>query len=466
MRDRQMTPATPLGLPRGAAGIQNAIGMRVAVVGTGYVGLVTGVVLADLGNDVVCVDKDRSKLEMLQGGTPTIYEPGLEELLKRTIAQGFLSFSPDIASAARQSDIVFIAVGTPPGKDGSPDLSAVKAVAAEIAKGIDKYKVIVNKSTVPVGSGGLVGDILKDQGVSEDLFDVVSNPEFLREGSAISDTLNPDRVVIGAKSEKAANKLIELYKPLGKPIQVTDVASAELIKYASNSFLAMKISFINAISRLCEECGANVTHVAEGMGTDRRIGNQFLQAGLGWGGSCFPKDVTGLIKVSESLGYDFGLLKEVVKINDEQTLHFVQRLETRLGGFKGKKIGLLGISFKPNTDDVRDAKSLIIIKELLAKGAMVQAFDPIVKSIEEKEYPGVHMARGVYEVGDDADALILVTEWNEFRQIDLARLGQCMKQRILFDGRRIYNRQQVEEAGFEYFVIGAQSTHPAPTTGA
>lgn len=418
-------------------------------------GLVTGVVLAELGNDVICVDKDQSKLERLRQGKPTIYEPGLEELLLRTISEGFLSFSDSVADATRHSDIVFIAVGTPPGADGTPDLSAVKAVAADIASGIEKYKVIVNKSTVPVGSGDLVGDILKSKGVPDELFDVVSNPEFLREGSAISDTLHPDRVVIGAKSEQAAAKLVELYTPLNSPIQITDVASAELIKYASNSFLAMKISFINAISRLCEQCGANVTDVAEGMGSDHRIGNQFLQAGLGWGGSCFPKDVLGLIKVSESFGYDFDLLKEVVTINDEQTLHFVSRLETRLGGFKGKTIGLLGLSFKPNTDDIRDAKSLVIIKELVAKGAKIQAYDPVCMPIVSKEHPEVHMARGVYEVGDDADALILVTEWNEFRQMDLDRLGQCMKQRIMFDGRRIYNRAQVEKAGFDYFVIGA-----------
>jgi UDPglucose 6-dehydrogenase len=419
--------------------------------------LVTGVVLADLGNDVICVDKDPGKLERLRQGIPTIYEPGLEELMKRAVAEGFLRFSDSTAEAARVSDVVFIAVGTPPGEDGTPDLSAVRAVAADIAKGIDKPTVVVNKSTVPVGSGDLVCEIIRSQGVSDELFDVVSNPEFLREGSAIRDTLNPDRIVIGAKRREAAVKLIELYAPLERPMIITDVASAELIKYASNSFLAMKISFINAVSRMCELCDANVVDVAKGMGTDSRIGPQFLQAGLGWGGSCFPKDVQGMIKVSESLGYDFGLLREVVDINEDQTRNFLRRLETRLGGFEGKTIGLLGLAFKPNTDDIRDAKSLIIIEEILSKGGTVQAHDPVAADAVAALYPQVKMACGVYEVGDGADALVLVTEWNEFRQLDLARLGQNMRSRILFDGRRVYNRAIVERAGFEYFTVGAKS---------
>ncbi|HEY0866206.1 MAG TPA: UDP-glucose/GDP-mannose dehydrogenase family protein [Fimbriimonas sp.] len=429
--------------------------MKVAVIGTGYVGLVTGVVLAELGNDVVCVDKDVEKVEKLRRGQPTIYEPGLEEMLRRVLEDEHLVISQDIQDAARKSELVFIAVGTPPGEDGTPDLTAVRAVANELAKAIDKPTVIVNKSTVPVGSGDMVSEILRSHGVADDLFDVVSNPEFLREGSAIQDTLHPDRIVIGAKRREAAVKLVELYAPLERPMIITDVSSAELIKYASNSFLAMKISFINAVSRLCETCGANVADVAKGLGSDARIGPQFLQAGLGWGGSCFPKDVQGLIKVSEKLGYDFELLKSVVKINEEQTRHFLGRLERRLGGFAGKTIGLLGVAFKPNTDDIRDAKSLIIIEEVLRKGGEIRAYDPEACDAVKELYPQVQCIEGVYEVGVGADALILVTEWNEFRHLDLERLGAPMCSRILFDGRRVYKRELVEKAGFEYFTVGS-----------
>jgi len=346
--------------------------MKVAVIGTGYVGLVTGVVLADLGNDVICVDNDKAKIAKLSKGIPTIYEPGLEELLKRICAEGFLTFSCSVAEAVAQSEIVFIAVGTPPSEDGSPDLSAVTAVAREVAKAIKTYKVVVNKSTVPVGSGDLVANILSSSGVPEALFDVVSNPEFLREGTAIQDTLHPDRIVIGANRREAAEKLVDLYASLDRPTIITDVASAELIKYASNSFLATKISFINAISRICELCGADVADVAAGMGSDSRIGPQFLQAGLGWGGSCFPKDVQGLIKISENVGYEFDLLKDVTAINEDQVKHFMSRLESKLGGFAGSKVGVLGLAFKPNTDDIRDAKSLVVIREILGKGGARQ----------------------------------------------------------------------------------------------
>src|SRR5579862_442974 len=296
--------------------------MKVAVVGTGYVGLVTGVVLADMGNQVIGVDKDQGKLAQLRAGISPIYEPGLEEVLKRTLQEGNIRFTDSIESAVADSEVVFIAVGTPPAADGSPDLSAVKSVACSIASGIKSYTVVVNKSTVPVGSGGLVEGIIRDRGVSDDLFDVVSNPEFLREGSAIRDTLEADRIVIGAKRREAAMKLVELYAPLERPMHITDLASAELIKYASNSFLAMKISFINAISRICELCGADVGDVAKGVAADKRISPLFLQPGLGWGGSCFPKDVQGLLKVSQEFGYDFRLLGEVIEINESQTTNF------------------------------------------------------------------------------------------------------------------------------------------------
>ncbi|GMU30127.1 MAG: hypothetical protein AMXMBFR19_04650, partial [Chthonomonadaceae bacterium] len=323
--------------------------MKVAVIGTGYVGLVTGVVLAELGNDVVCVDNDPEKIDKLRNGIPPIYEPGVEEMLKSGLRDGFLSISDSISEATRASEIVFIAVGTPPGDDGTPDLTAVRAVAAEIGKAIDKYTVVVNKSTVPVGSGELVETIIAEQGADRSSFDVVSNPEFLREGSAIYDTLNPDRIVIGAKSREAAVKLVELYAPIEKPMIITDLESAEMIKYASNSLLATKISFINAISRLCELTGANVADVAKGVGADNRIGPQFLGAGLGWGGSCFPKDVQGLIKISERYGYDFRLLREAWNINAEQTQHFLGRIESKLGSLADKNIALLGLAFKPNT---------------------------------------------------------------------------------------------------------------------
>jgi UDPglucose 6-dehydrogenase len=429
--------------------------MKVAVVGTGYVGLVTGVVLADMGNDVICVDNDPAKLEKLRNGIPPIYEPGVEELLKRGLAEGFIQISDSVGDATRACEVVFIAVGTPPGEDGYPDLSAVKAVAAEIGRNIDKYTIVVNKSTVPVGSGDLVEKVILEQGADPSLFDVVSNPEFLREGSAIHDTRFPDRIVIGAKKKEAANKLVELYAPLESKMFITDLNSAELIKYASNSFLAMKISYINAISRLCESCGANVEDVAKGVGSDARIGPQFLGAGLGWGGSCFPKDVLGLLSTAERYDYDFKLLREVISINEDQTLHALQRLENKLGGLQGKTIGLMGLAFKPNTDDIRDAKSLVLIEKILAKGGKVKAYDPIATSHVEKLWPQVEYVSSVYDVSEGADALILVTEWNEFRSLDMNRLGACMKRRLLFDGRRVYRKDLVERAGFEYMTVGS-----------
>lgn len=429
--------------------------MRVAVVGTGYVGLVTGVVLAELGNDVICVDNNPDKVRMLSEGISPIYEPGIEEMLRRVLKSKHLHVTDSIEYATQNSEVIFIAVGTPPTADGSPDVTAVVAVATAIGKSIKHHVVVVNKSTVPVGSGDLVENIISKQGVPEDMFDIVSNPEFLREGSAIRDTLHPDRIVIGAKRKAAADKLIELYSTLEAPVIVTDLNSAELIKYGSNSFLAMKISFINGLSRICELCDANIDDVAKGMGFDHRIGRQFLNAGLGWGGSCFPKDVIGLVKTSELLGYKFNLLKEVVNVNNEQTLHFLSRLEDRLGSFEGKRISLMGLAFKPDTDDIRDAKSVVIIQELLLKGAIVAAYDPMATEHVRKLFPQIEYAENVESLAKDSDALILVTEWNEFRQLNLAAISELMAQPILFDGRRIYNRHQAELAGFEYFAIGS-----------
>ncbi|RYG35575.1 UDP-glucose/GDP-mannose dehydrogenase family protein [bacterium] len=431
--------------------------MKVAVVGTGYVGLVTGVVLASLGNDVVCVDTDSAKIEKLRGGDSPIFEPGIEELIQKGIKEGFLTFSTDTAEATRQSDVVFIAVGTPPGEDGTPDLKYVRAVATSIGKAIDKPTLVINKSTVPVGSGDLVENIILEQGVDPSLFNVLSNPEFLREGSAIQDTLHPDRIVIGTKNPAAAEKIKDLYAPLEAPVIVTDLQSAELIKYASNSFLALKISYINAISRICELCGANVDDVAKGMGADARIGKQFLQAGLGWGGSCFPKDVLGMLTTSQQFGYDFGLLQEVIDINDDQTKHFVRRLSEKIGGFAGKRIGVMGLAFKPNTDDIRDAKSAVVVQEILDGGGEVVGYDPIAMDVFRRQFPGITYVDNVYQVSEGADALILVTEWNEFRHLDLERLGASMKARILFDGRRVYTQEAAVKAGFERYTIGQKA---------
>lgn len=428
--------------------------MRIAVVGTGYVGLVTGVVLADLGNDVICVDNDQEKLSKLRQAISPIYEPGIEEILKRTINEGKLTFTDSIPEATKASEIVFIAVGTPALPDGNPDMSTVKLVAAEIGKAIEKHTIVVNKSTVPVGSGDLVESIIREQGVAEELYDVVSNPEFLREGSAIHDTLHPDRIVIGSKNEEIAGKLARLYAPLEAPVLITDLNTAELIKYASNSFLAMKISFINAISRISELADANVGDIAKGMGMDTRIGSQFLQAGLGWGGSCFPKDVLGLIKSGEGLGYDFKLLREVWDVNEDQTKHFLRRLESKLGGFSGKTVCLWGLAFKPNTDDIRDAKSLVMIEEILAKGGTVRAYDPVAMENVRELHPDVLYTGNPYEAAEGADAVVLVTEWNEFKQPDLKRVKSLMKGDLLFDGRRIYARSVVEEAGLRYFAVG------------
>ncbi len=430
--------------------------MKIAVVGTGYVGLVTGLVLADLGNQVICVDKDQNKLDMILSGTPPIFEPGLEEVLKRTLKSGHFTAINSIKDAVQASEVVFIAVGTPPGEDGHPDLTAVRIVAAEIGKSITKHTVVVNKSTVPVGSGDMVELIIREQGVPAELYDVVSNPEFLREGSAIQDTLRPDRIVIGAKRREAALKLMDLYAPLQSQIIVTDLNSAELIKYGANSFLAMKISFINALSRVCEMCDANIVDVAQGIGSDSRIGSQFLNAGLGWGGSCFPKDVQGMVKTAEGLGYDFDLLKEVIQINDEQTINFINRIESHLSGLNGKTVGLLGLAFKPNTDDIRDAKSLIIIEEILKRGGTVRAYDPVAADNLKEVFGEVTYCSTAYDVAEGAHAVIMVTEWNEFKNLDFERLGALAKGKVLFDGRRVYNRRQVEGSGWEYHTIGSR----------
>ncbi|HAY13070.1 MAG TPA: UDP-glucose/GDP-mannose dehydrogenase family protein [Fimbriimonadaceae bacterium] len=430
--------------------------MKVTVIGTGYVGLPTALVFADLGNDVLCVDKDEAKVAMLRAGQVPIYEPGVEALLRRSLDDGLFKVTPSTDEGMQHGEVVFIAVGTPQGDDGEADLSAVWAVARDIAKYICHYTIIVTKSTVPVGTGDRIEQILVDAAVDRSMFDVVSNPEFLREGTALPDAQHPDRIVIGADNQAAAHKLMELFAPLEAPVIITDRRSSELIKYASNTFLAIKISFINAISRMCEECGADVSAVARGMGSDPRIGNKFLQAGLGWGGSCLPKDVAALNKIAADLGYDFKMLQAADEVNEQQTRHFVQRLSDRIGGFQGKTIGLLGLAFKPNTDDIRDAKSLEIIEMLKAEGATIRAYDPAAAENVRAIHPDITYVNSALETGQDADAIILVTEWNEFKSLDLTRLGQIMRRKLIFDGRRVFTPYQIERAGFEYVTVGAK----------
>jgi len=436
--------------------------MNICVVGTGYVGLVTGAVFADLGNDVTCVDKDKAKIDSLKRGIMPIYEPGLEEMVSRNVDDGRLSFSTDLEEAVRSSEIVFIAVGTPPKENGETDLSAVQEVALGIARVIDRYKVIVNKSTVPVGTGDLVREIIDRNKRHQVDFDVVSNPEFLREGSAIEDTLRPDRIVIGAPTQQVAMTLLELYAPLERPMIITGVHSAEMIKYASNAFLATKISFINAIANICEQAGADVSHVIKGMGMDARIGPAFLQAGLGFGGSCFPKDTDSLIHTASKLGYDFKLLRSVMEINRERATRFVEIIKNGLSPLSDKVIAVLGLAFKPNTDDMRDAKSLEVISDLVKAGATVRAYDPVaVANAKPLLPPGIVYTHSAYEAAEGADGLAIVTEWNEFRFLNMERVKQAMRRPIIFDGRNIYEPERIRRLGFAYHSIGRRPVVPS-----
>jgi UDPglucose 6-dehydrogenase len=436
--------------------------MNIAVVGTGYVGLVTGAVFADLGNDVVGVDKDAGKIEMLRAGRMPIYEPGLEELVQRNMADGRLSFTTDLGQAVRRADIVFIAVSTPAKSTGESDLSAVEEVALGIARALDRYKVIVNKSTVPVGTGDLVRDIIARNRRRPVDFDVVSNPEFLREGSGIEDTLRPERIVIGAPNQQVAMTLLELYAPLERPMIITDVPSAEMIKYASNAFLATKISFINAIANICELAGADVTQVVKGMGVDSRIGSAFLQPGLGYGGSCFPKDTDSLVQTAQSLGYDFRLLRAVVECNRERAQRFVTLIRKVLDPLEDRVITVLGLAFKPKTDDMREARSIEVIKALVAAGAHVRAYDPAAMPNAKALLPAtVEYCQSSYEAAEGADALAIVTEWNEFKLLNLERLRGVMRRPLVFDGRNMYEPERMRRLGFEYHSIGRRAVDPA-----
>lgn len=428
--------------------------MNICVIGTGYVGLVTGAVFADLGNEVICIDKDAEKVKTLTAGIMPIYEPGLEEMVLRNVEDDRLFFTTDIKAGVEKSDLIFIAVGTPPKDNGETDLSQVETVAAEIAKHMNGYKIIINKSTVPVGTGDLVRSIIEKSKNNDCKFDVVSNPEFLREGSAIKDTLYPDRVVIGAPNHHVAMKLLELYATLERPMLITDVCSAEMIKYASNSFLSTKISFINSIADLCEKVGADVLQVAKGMGFDSRIGSQFLQAGLGYGGSCFPKDTESLLHTANKYDVDFGILKEVIKTNKNRVPHFLQIIKTKMKDLNEKTFAILGLAFKPDTDDLREAKSLELIELLLQEGAKINAYDPVAMNHCKEILPDINYCETPYEAANGANALILVTEWREFKFLDMDRIKQVMKQPIIFDGRNVYDPKRKKKMGFKYYSIG------------
>jgi UDPglucose 6-dehydrogenase len=436
--------------------------MNICVVGTGYVGLVTGAVFADLGNEVICVDNQPDKIAALQAGQMPIYEPGLEEMVARNVADGRLRFTMDLGAAVKRSLIVFITVATPAQSDGQTDLTAVTDVATGIGRALERYTVIVNKSTVPVGTGDLVRDVIERHRVTPVPFDVVSNPEFLREGSAIEDTLRPDRIVIGAPNQQVAMTLLELYAPLERPMIITDVPSAEMIKYASNAFLATKISFINAIANICEQAGADVTQVAKGVGLDTRIGPAFLQAGLGFGGSCFPKDIESLVHTAAALDYDFRLLRTVMDVNRERAAHFVEKIRKALDPLDDKILAVLGLAFKPNTDDMREAKSIEVIGRLLELGGRVRAYDPVAAANARRVLPAVvGYCDSPYEAATGADGLVLVTEWNEFKFLNLERVRGLMRRPAVFDGRNVWEPERMRRLGFEYHSLGRKPVLPA-----
>jgi len=427
---------------------------NITVIGAGYVGLVTGACFADLGNKVVCVDINEQKIESLKQGIMPIYEPGLEELVARNVRAGRLGFTTSYAEGLKEAEFVFIAVGTPEGVDGEADLRYVRMAARSIAEVMDHPIIIVNKSTVPVGTGDWVADIVRECRNNNVDFAVVSNPEFLREGSAISDFMYPDRVVLGSLNREAAEKVAQLYLPLRTTIMITDLRTAEMIKYASNAFLATRISFINEIANICEALGADVKEVAMGMGYDKRIGHTFLDAGVGYGGSCFPKDVKALAYMAEIKGRHPQLLRAVMEINADQRRAVVRKLEQALSDLRGKTIGLLGLAFKPNTDDMREAPSAHIARMLRTLGAHVRGYDPVAMKVAARVVPEVELAEDPYTLAEGCDALVVVTEWNEFKHLDLARIRELMNQPVLIDGRNIYDPAMMKELGFYYRGIG------------
>ena len=438
--------------------------MRIAMIGTGYVGLVSGACFADFGHRVCCIDKDGAKIDGLNDGKMPIWEPGLEALVKANVERGRLSFTKELASGVEGAEAVFIAVGTPARRgDGHADLTFVFEAVRELAKVIAPGTVVVTKSTVPVGTGDRIEQILREEGVTN--VSVASNPEFLREGAAIADFKHPDRIVVGAEDDRAQDVLREIYRPLflnRAPILITARRTAELTKYAANAFLAVKISFINEIADLCEAVDADVQDVARGIGLDNRIGPKFLHAGPGYGGSCFPKDTLALLQTADAAGVDQRIVRTTVKVNEKRKGQMVERVARALGGdLSGKRVGVLGLAFKPNTDDMRDAPSIPLINGLLERGAAVSAFDPVAHSQAEQMFKAIEFAPDAYSAADGADALVIVTEWDEFRALDLDKLAQSMRGKTLVDLRNVYDREEAEEAGLAYFGVGRGRFAPA-----
>lgn len=441
--------------------------MKIAVVGTGYVGLVTGTCLADFGHDITCLDINQDKIDMLNKGEIPIYEPGLKELVDKNVQSGRLKFSTQVKDTIKEKDIIFTAVGTPPKEGGEADVSAVEAVTRTVAEAMlevglsdDMFKVIVNKSTVPIGMGKRVENILNEKGVDSKYFAVVSNPEFLREGSAVGDSMRPNRIVVGSKSEKALDIMQQVYRPLylnETPFVRTTLETAELIKYASNCFLAVKISFINEMANICDKVGADVNKVSKAMGLDNRIGKYFLHAGPGYGGSCFPKDTKALIQIADELGYDLELVKAAESVNDKQKQIVGNILKDYFkGDTKGKKVALLGLAFKPNTDDMREAPALVAVEDMLELGMKVNAYDPVAMEESKKIYFGdkIDYCEGIMEAVEEADAIVLITEWNEFRELDFNAIKKKMKTPLFIDARNVFKPAEVRAKGFDYFCIG------------
>ena len=428
--------------------------MKLTIIGTGYVGLVTGACFAEVGHEVICVDNDKAKVKRLQSGGIPIYEPGLEEMVHKNVGAGRLRFTVSTAEGVEKSDVVFIAVPTPPQPDGSVDLSFIEKVAREIAGAMTSYKIVVDKSTVPVKTGDKVAETIKRYCKAQVDFDVVSNPEFLREGFAVEDLMKPDRIVIGVRSRRPVAAMREIYAPFNAPVVITDINSAELIKHASNSFLALKISYINAVSVLCEATGANVQDVANGMGMDERIGRRFLNPSLGFGGSCFPKDLSAFIKIAEQTGYDFRMLKEVQRINTEQMERFVKKITDTLWVLKDKKIGVLGLAFKQNTDDVRMSPAIDLCQRLQKEGALLRVHDPKATEKAQALLPNVTYVDDMNEVAEGCDALVVATEWDEFKKLDLERARKALSHPIMFDGRNMFDPQEMERLGWIYKSIG------------
>ncbi len=427
---------------------------NICVIGVGYVGLVTAACFADLGNRVVALDISEERIEKLKQGIMPIYEPGLGEMVERNVNAGRLSFTTSYKEGLKDAEFVFICVGTPEGVDGEADLRYVRMAAEEIARTMDHPMILINKSTVPVGTGDWVAEIVRQNQPKPIEFSVVSCPEFLREGSAISDFLNPDRTILGSEDPDAASRVAELHLPLRAPIMVTDLRTAEMIKYASNAFLATRISFINEIANICEALGADVKEVAQGMGYDKRIGHHFLEAGVGYGGSCFPKDVKALAYMAQVQGRHPQLLQAVMDINAYQRRHVVLKLRDILGSLEGKIVGLMGLAFKPNTDDMREAPSITIAELLLDEGAIVRGYDPVAMENAARVMPQVEMVETPYKLAEGADAIIVVTDWNEFKQLDMERIRDSMRQPVLIDGRNIYDPKRMRELGFRYRGVG------------